>query len=114
MIYAVLVLLYNDFLYPFAVMIAIPLCIGGALMGLLIAQKPLGLFALIGIVLLIGLVTKNSILLVDYALIAVKEGKISSSGCDRSGHYSPATDFNDLNFYGGGHGADCTSHWSRW
>ncbi|MEL7512598.1 MAG: efflux RND transporter permease subunit, partial [Cyanobacteria bacterium J06554_3] len=75
MIYAVLVLLYNDFLYPFAVMIAIPLCIGGALMGLLIAQKPLGLFALIGIVLLIGLVTKNSILLVDYALLALKEGK---------------------------------------
>ena len=75
MIYAVLVLLYNDFLYPFAVMVAIPLCIGGALMGLLIAQKPLGLFALIGIVLLIGLVTKNSILLVDYALIALKEGK---------------------------------------
>lgn len=75
MIYAVLVLLYNDFLYPFAVMIAIPLCVGGALMGLLIAQKPLGLFALIGIVLLIGLVTKNSILLVDYALLAVKEGK---------------------------------------
>ena len=75
MIYAVLVLLYNDFLYPFAVMIAIPLCIGGALMGLLIAQKPLGLFALIGMVLLIGLVTKNSILLVDYALLAMREGK---------------------------------------
>ncbi|MGD1862939.1 MAG: efflux RND transporter permease subunit [Phormidesmis sp.] len=75
MIYAVLVLLYNDFLYPFAVMVALPLCIGGALMGLLIAQKPLGLFALIGIVLLIGLVTKNSILLVDYALLAMKEGK---------------------------------------
>ncbi|MEM9945901.1 MAG: efflux RND transporter permease subunit [Cyanobacteria bacterium P01_D01_bin.36] len=75
MIYAVLVLLYNDFLYPFAVMVALPLCIGGALMGLLIAQKPLGLFALIGIVLLIGLVTKNSILLVDYALLALKDGK---------------------------------------
>ena len=75
MIYAVLVLLYNDFLYPLAVMIAIPLCVGGALMGLLITQKPLGLFALIGIVLLVGLVTKNSILLVDYALIALKEGK---------------------------------------
>ncbi|MGB3294963.1 MAG: efflux RND transporter permease subunit [Phormidesmis sp.] len=75
MIYAVLVLLYNDFLYPFAVMVALPLCLGGALMGLLIAQKPLGLFALIGMVLLIGLVTKNSILLVDYALIAVQEGK---------------------------------------
>ncbi|MBE9059424.1 efflux RND transporter permease subunit [cf. Phormidesmis sp. LEGE 11477] len=75
MIYAVLVLLYNDFLYPIAVMMALPLCVGGALMGLLIAQKPMGLFALIGIVLLIGLVTKNSILLVDYALIALREGK---------------------------------------
>ncbi|MEO0769160.1 MAG: efflux RND transporter permease subunit [Cyanobacteria bacterium J06649_4] len=75
MIYAVLVLLYNDFLYPLAVMVALPLCVGGALMGLLIAQKPLGLFALIGMVLLIGLVTKNSILLVDYALLAMKEGK---------------------------------------
>jgi hydrophobe/amphiphile efflux-1 (HAE1) family protein len=75
MIYAVLVLLYNDFLYPLAVMVAIPLCLGGALMGLLVAQKPLGLFALIGIVLLVGLVTKNSILMVDYALIALQEGK---------------------------------------
>ncbi|MEO0757281.1 MAG: efflux RND transporter permease subunit [Cyanobacteria bacterium J06648_16] len=75
MIYAVLVLLYNNFIYPLAVMVALPLCIGGALMGLMIAQKPLGLFALIGIVLLMGLVTKNSILLVDYALIALQRGK---------------------------------------
>ncbi|MEM9486239.1 MAG: efflux RND transporter permease subunit [Cyanobacteria bacterium P01_F01_bin.116] len=75
MVYAVLVLLYNDFLYPFSVMIAIPLCIGGALLGLLITQKPLGLFALIGMVLLVGLVTKNSILLVDYTLLAIKSGK---------------------------------------
>ncbi|MEM6252286.1 MAG: efflux RND transporter permease subunit [Cyanobacteria bacterium P01_D01_bin.156] len=74
MIYAVLVLLYNSFIYPFAVMVALPLCIGGALLGLMIAQKPLGLFALIGIVLLMGLVTKNSILLVDYALMAREKG----------------------------------------
>lgn len=75
MIYAVLVLLYNSFLYPFGVMAALPLSVGGALMGLLVAQKPLGLFALIGIVLLMGLVTKNAILLVDYALIAKEKGK---------------------------------------
>ncbi|MEM9265176.1 MAG: efflux RND transporter permease subunit [Cyanobacteria bacterium P01_F01_bin.13] len=74
MIYAVLVLLYNSFIYPLAVMAALPLCIGGALLGLMIAQKPLGLFALIGIVLLMGLVTKNSILLVDYALMAREKG----------------------------------------
>lgn len=75
MIYAVLVLLYNSFLYPFAVMAALPLSIGGALMGLLVTQKPLGLFALIGVVLLMGLVTKNAILLVDYALMAKADGK---------------------------------------
>lgn len=77
MIFAVLVLLYNSFIYPVAVMAALPLSIGGALMGLLITQKPLGLFALIGIVLLMGLVTKNAILLVDYALMAKQQGKSS-------------------------------------
>jgi hydrophobe/amphiphile efflux-1 (HAE1) family protein len=75
MIFAVLVLLYNSFIYPVAVMAALPLSVGGALLALLITQKPLGLFALIGIVLLMGLVTKNAILLVDYALIALKQGK---------------------------------------
>ena len=74
-IYAILVLLYNNFLYPMAILVALPLSVGGALLGLLIAQKELGLFALIGIVLLMGLVTKNAILLVDFALAGLKEGK---------------------------------------
>ncbi len=77
-IYAILVLLYNNFLYPFAILVALPLSVGGALLGLLIAQKELGLFALIGIVLLMGLVTKNAILLVDFALAGLKEGKPQS------------------------------------
>ncbi len=74
-IYAILVLLYNNFLYPFGILAALPLSIGGALLGLLVMQKELGLFALIGIVLLMGLVTKNAILLVDFALAGIKEGK---------------------------------------
>lgn len=74
-IYAILVLLYNNFLYPLAILVALPLSIGGAFLGLLITQKELGLFALIGIVLLMGLVTKNAILLVDFALAGMKEGK---------------------------------------
>ena len=74
-IYAILVLLYNNFIYPVAILVALPLSIGGALLGLLITQKELGLFALIGIVLLMGLVTKNAILLVDFALAGLKEGK---------------------------------------
>ncbi|NEP54555.1 MAG: efflux RND transporter permease subunit, partial [Moorea sp. SIO3C2] len=59
---------------PFGILVALPLSIGGALMGLLVAQKELGLYALIGIVLLMGLVTKNAILLVDFALANHKEG----------------------------------------
>ncbi len=74
-IYAILVLLYNNFLLPFSILMALPLSIGGALLGLLLTQKELGLFALIGIVLLMGLVTKNAILLVDCSLANEREGK---------------------------------------
>ncbi|WP_204106452.1 MULTISPECIES: efflux RND transporter permease subunit [Spirulina sp. CCY15215] len=74
-IYAILVLLYNNFLYPLAILAALPLSFGGAFLGLLVTQKELGLFALIGIVLLMGLVTKNAILLVDFTLDAMKQGK---------------------------------------
>ncbi|BCX08906.1 MAG: acriflavine resistance protein B [Fischerella sp.] len=74
-IYAILVLLYNNFLHPLTIMAALPFCLGGTLIGLLIAQKALGLYALIGIVLLLGIVTKNSILLVDYTIINLQEGK---------------------------------------
>jgi multidrug efflux pump subunit AcrB len=87
-IYAILVLLYNNFLHPVTIMVALPLSLGGALLGLMIAQKALGLYALIGIVLLMGIVTKNSILLVDYTLINQEEGKsqyqaLINAGTDR-------------------------------
>ncbi|MBD2596536.1 efflux RND transporter permease subunit [Nostoc spongiaeforme FACHB-130] len=74
-IYAILVLLYNNFLHPLSIMAALPFCLGGALFALMVAQKPLGIYALIGIVLLMGIVTKNSILLVDYTIINMQEGK---------------------------------------
>jgi len=73
-IYGILVLLYNNFLYPLAILTSLPLSIGGTLIALLITQKELGLYALIGIVLLMGLVTKNAILLVDFALVALSQG----------------------------------------
>ncbi len=74
-IYGILVVLYNNFLYPFCILAALPLSVGGALLGLLITQKEMGLFALIGIVLLMGLVTKNAILLVDFTLDAQRKGQ---------------------------------------
>ncbi|OKH28897.1 efflux RND transporter permease subunit [Chroogloeocystis siderophila] len=73
-IYAILVLLYNNFFHPFTIMVALPLSLGGTLLALMFAQKALGLYALIGIVLLLGIVTKNSILLVDYTIINQAEG----------------------------------------
>ena len=73
-IYGILILLYNNFLFPVAILTALPLSVGGAFIALLITQKELGLFALIGMVLLMGLVTKNAILLVDFCLDGVRKG----------------------------------------
>jgi hydrophobe/amphiphile efflux-1 (HAE1) family protein len=74
LIYAVLVLLYSDFFHPLTIMLSLPLSIGGALIALVITQQPLGLYALIGIVMLMGLAIKNSILLVDYCINAEAAG----------------------------------------
>ncbi len=74
LIYAVLVLLFRGFLQPFTIMMSLPLSLGGALIGLLLLNKPIDMYALIGIVMLMGLVTKNAILLVEYCLVAMKKG----------------------------------------
>lgn len=67
MVYAVLVLLYNDFLQPITILVALPLSIGGAIAGLLLYGAALELPVMIGILMLMGIVTKNSILLVEFA-----------------------------------------------
>jgi HAE1 family hydrophobic/amphiphilic exporter-1 len=58
---------FESLLHPLTVMLALPLAMVGALGGLLVMGQTINLFSLIGIILLFGLVTKNSILLVDYA-----------------------------------------------
>ncbi len=85
LIYAVLVLLYNDFFHPLTIMLSLPLSLGGALLALVLCQEPLGLYALIGIVMLMGLAVKNSILLVDYCLMAEAEGKPREQAVVESG-----------------------------
>jgi len=74
LIYGVLVLLFKDFFQPITIMTALPLSIGGAFLGLIIANQPLSLFAFIGLLMLMGLVTKNSILLVDFAVERIHAG----------------------------------------
>jgi hydrophobic/amphiphilic exporter-1 (mainly G- bacteria), HAE1 family len=74
LIYAVLVLLFKGFLQPFTIMMSLPVSLGGALLGLMVFGKPIDMYALIGIVMLMGLVTKNAILLVEYCLGSIKSG----------------------------------------
>lgn len=74
LIYIVLVLLFRDFFQPVTIMMALPLSLGGAFVGLIVADQPLSLFAFIGLLMLMGLVTKNSILLVDFAVERMHAG----------------------------------------
>lgn len=73
-IYGVLVLLFTDFLQPVTILAALPLSIGGAFVALLLTHKALSMPTMIGLIMLMGIVTKNSILLVDYAILARKAG----------------------------------------
>ncbi len=77
LIYAVLVLLFGNFFHPLTIMAALPLSVGGALFGLLLTGKALVLPALIGMFMLMGIVTKNSILLVEYTLVLIKEAQLT-------------------------------------
>jgi multidrug efflux pump subunit AcrB len=73
-IYGVLVLLFKDFMQPVTILAALPLSIGGAFVALLVTGKALSMPSMIGLIMLMGIVTKNSILLVDYAILAREAG----------------------------------------
>jgi len=73
-IYAVLVLLFHDFLQPLTILMALPLSLGGALVPLVLTGTSFSMPVLIGLLMLIGVVTKNSILLVEYAIISRRNG----------------------------------------
>lgn len=76
-IYIVLVLLFKDFLHPFTILVALPLSLGGAFVALLVMHKSFSMPSLIGLVMLMGIATKNSILLVEYAILAQREHGLS-------------------------------------
>jgi len=72
-IFIVLVLLFKDFLQPITILAALPLAFGGGFVALLLAGKAFSMPSLIGLVMLMGIATKNSILLVEYAIVARRE-----------------------------------------
>jgi len=73
-IFFVLAAQFESYIEPFAIMLALPLAIIGAILGLLIAGSMLSMMSLIGIIMLMGLVTKNAILLIDFAKQRMGEG----------------------------------------
>ena len=75
MVYGVLILLFGSFGQPITILFSIPLSIGGAIVALLIANCPISMPVVIGVLMLMGIVTKNAIMLVDFAIEAMRRGQ---------------------------------------
>ena len=76
-IYLVLILLFKDVLQPVSILAALPLSLGGAFVALLLTGKSFSMPSLIGLIMLMGIATKNSILLVEYAIVARRDHGLS-------------------------------------
>ena len=74
MVYGLLVLLFGSFLQPITILFSLPLSIGGAIIALLITHKAMSMPVVIGILMLMGIVTKNAIMLVDFAVEEIGRG----------------------------------------
>lgn len=74
-IYMVLAAQFESFIHPLVIMVSLPFAVIGAILGLLLSGQTLNMISTIGFVMLMGLVTKNAILLVDYTNQAREEGK---------------------------------------
>ncbi|WP_407522423.1 efflux RND transporter permease subunit [Methylobacterium oryzisoli] len=74
MVLGVLILLFGSFLQPLTILFSLPLSIGGAILGLLIFNRPISMPVVIGILMLMGVVTKNAIMLVDFAVEEMARG----------------------------------------
>jgi multidrug efflux pump subunit AcrB len=74
LVYVVLVILFASFLQPITILFSLPLSIGGAILALLITGRPLSLPVIIGILMLMGIVTKNAIMIVDFSVKAMAKG----------------------------------------
>ncbi len=74
MVYVLLVLLFGSFLQPITILVSLPLSVGGAIGALLITHKAISMPVVIGILMLMGIVTKNAIMLVDFAVEEIGRG----------------------------------------
>ena len=85
-IYIVLGVLYESFVHPFTILTTLPSAGIGALLALMLGGLDLSLVALIGIILLMGIVKKNAIMMIDFALEAERDAGMSAARVDRARH----------------------------
>jgi multidrug efflux pump subunit AcrB len=86
MVLAVLVLLFVRVFQPLTILSALPLSLGGAALALVITGQPFSLAVVIGFLMLMGIVAKNSILLVDFAIEEMRAGKSRMEALLQAGH----------------------------
>jgi hydrophobe/amphiphile efflux-1 (HAE1) family protein len=86
MVFAVLVLLFARVLQPITILSSLPLSIGGAVLALMLSRHSLSLGVMIGFLMLMGIVAKNSILLVDFAIEEIRAGKDRFTALIEAGH----------------------------
>lgn len=77
-IYLLLGILYESFIHPLTVISTLPVAIVGGLLTLWLFDQPLSLYSIVGLVVLVGLVQKNGIMLIDFALETMKDTKITA------------------------------------
>ena len=86
LVYLLMVALYNSYVSPFIIIFSVPVAAIGAVGALFLTQRTLNLFSLIGTILLIGIATKNGILLVDYANTLRQRGLDKLAAIKESAH----------------------------
>ncbi len=86
LVYLIMVALYDNFIYPFVVMFSIPLAVIGAFLALALTNNNLGIFTILGLIMLIGLVAKNAIILVDFTNQMKTEGRATREALILANH----------------------------
>jgi len=74
-IYLILGILYESFIHPLTILSGLPSAAMGALLTLLIFHEELNLYGFVGVIMLVGIVKKNAIMMIDFAIVAQREGK---------------------------------------
>ncbi|WAJ29638.1 efflux RND transporter permease subunit [Antarcticirhabdus aurantiaca] len=86
LVYIVLVLLFSSFITPVTILLSLPLAIGGAIFALYLYGAGIGISVVIGFLMLMGIVTKNAIMLVEFAIEAMHRGETRAAAMIDAGH----------------------------